>query len=48
MTIHYRKAAIDWQSGTMRILTPLLYLVYSLAVIVMMGAVIYAARLLLG
>jgi hypothetical protein len=48
MTIHYRKAAIDWQSDTMRILTPLLYLVYSLAVIVMMGGMIYAARLLVA
>jgi hypothetical protein len=48
MGIPYRKADVDWQSDTMRILTPLLYLVYSFAVIVMMGATIYAARLLLG
>ena len=48
MGILSRKAAVDWQSDTMRILTPLLYLVYSFAVIVMMGATIYAARLLLG
>lgn len=47
MEIPYRKAAIDWQSDTMRILTPLLYLVYSSGLIVMMGATIYAATLLL-
>lgn len=48
MGILSRKADVDWQSDTMRILTPLLYLVYSFAVIVMMGASIYAAKLLLG
>jgi hypothetical protein len=46
MDTQCRKADIDWQSGTMRILTPLLYLVYSLALIVMMGSIIYAVTLL--
>jgi hypothetical protein len=48
MGIQYSKTDVDWRSDAMRILTPLLYLVYSFAVIVMMGATIYAATLLLG
>ena len=40
MGIPYRKADVDWQSDNIRILTPLLYLLYSFAVIVMMGATI--------
>jgi hypothetical protein len=47
MEIQYRKTEIDRQSDTMRILTPLLYLVYSFALIVMMGAIIYAVTLFL-
>ncbi|MEJ2315580.1 MAG: hypothetical protein P8Y83_01315 [Gammaproteobacteria bacterium] len=48
MEIRFRKADVNWQSDTMRILTPLLYLVYSFALIVMMGAIIYASTLLLA
>jgi hypothetical protein len=48
MQTDYRRADISWQSDTVRILTPLIYLVYSSAVIVLIASVIYAARLLIA
>ncbi len=48
MQTHPRKADIDMQSDAVRILTPIIYLVYSSGVIVIMTGAVYAVKLLLG
>ena len=48
MQTHLRKADIDMQSDVVRILTPIIYLVYSSGIIVIMAAAIFAVKLLLG
>lgn len=48
MTPTLKKTGLPLQSDTMRILTPLLYLLYSAGVITFIGGAVYALQLLIS